>query len=201
MQSTDVTKLHKELRFERLSLIIVDEVSNIDAKMMASIDIRLRQLAGDDKANLPFGGMGIIFFGDMGQLPPVKSKSLPYSVMQMTTMKEAGNDTSNPPPALLRPDEEQNTVPQQQPRRKRVRTDQFVHNILSIKAHHEKDKINKAVSKYGIYSPGSMDSRGAMLFRSLTRYHLDKQQRAANDHTHMTHSINLSSTSNYRQMT
>ena len=65
LQSTDLMRLQKELRFERLSLIIVDKVSNIDAKIMAGIDIRLRELAGSDKSNLPFGGIGIIFFGDM----------------------------------------------------------------------------------------------------------------------------------------
>ena len=140
LQSTDLVRLQKELRFERLSLIIVDEVSNIDAKIMAGIDIRLRELAGGDKSNLPFGGIGIIFFGDMGQLPPVKSKSLPYSVMQMTTVKGTNDDTISAQPTLIRPAPEQNDAPEQQPRRKKVRRDQFMQNILAIQAHQEKKK-------------------------------------------------------------
>ena len=120
LQSTDLMRLQKELRFETLSLIIVDEVSNIDAKIMAGIDIRLRELAGDDKSNLPFGGIGIIFFGDMGQLPPVKSKSLPFSVMQMTTVKGTNDGAISAQPTLMRPSAEQNASTEQQPRRKKV---------------------------------------------------------------------------------
>ena len=60
--------------------------------------------------------------------------------MQMTTVKGTNDDTISAQPTLIRPAPEQNDAPEQQPRRKKVRRDQFIQNILAIQAHQEKKK-------------------------------------------------------------
>ena len=88
LSSSVLIRIRKELQIETLSLIIIDEISNIDAKTMTAIDKRLRQITG--KTDLRFGGIGIVFFGDFSQLPPVQSLSLPYSAMQLNILIQQG---------------------------------------------------------------------------------------------------------------
>lgn len=51
----------------------MDEVSMVRADTIDGIDYILRIAKGND---IPFGGVQIILFGDMYQLPPVVEKSL-----------------------------------------------------------------------------------------------------------------------------
>jgi len=55
--------------FEKLDLIIIDEISMVRADMIDQIDVFLRK--NRKKISLPFGGCRMIFFGDLFQLPPV----------------------------------------------------------------------------------------------------------------------------------
>jgi ATP-dependent DNA helicase PIF1 len=48
--------------------IIIDEISMVRPDIMAAIDTIMRNARSSD---LPFGGVQVIAFGDMGQLPPV----------------------------------------------------------------------------------------------------------------------------------
>lgn len=57
-------------RLENVEYIIVDEKSMVGRRMLALVDMRLRQ-AFPEHSNKPFGGRSIILFGDFGQLPPV----------------------------------------------------------------------------------------------------------------------------------
>ena len=57
-------------RLEGVKYIIIDEKSMVGRRMLALIDMRLRQAFPDHK-NEPFGRRSIILFGDFGQLPPV----------------------------------------------------------------------------------------------------------------------------------
>lgn len=59
---------HKTKLFNRLKTIIVDEVSMVRADLMNAMDLSLRLHRKDDR---PFGGVQMIFFGDLYQLPPV----------------------------------------------------------------------------------------------------------------------------------
>nr|AWJ76665.1 helicase-2 [Lymantria dispar multiple nucleopolyhedrovirus] len=53
--------------------VIIDEISMIPAKMLDGIDRKLQQTTGEhDK---PFGGVNVIVFGDLYQLPPVNKTS------------------------------------------------------------------------------------------------------------------------------
>ena len=54
--------------FRELSVVVIDEVSMVGRKMLALIDDRLKQIRG---SNEPFGGVSMIFVGDMFQLKPV----------------------------------------------------------------------------------------------------------------------------------
>lgn len=58
----------KEL-FENLETLVIDEVSMVRVDLMNAIDVSLRKNTGNK--NLPFGGVQIIMFGDLYQLPPV----------------------------------------------------------------------------------------------------------------------------------
>ena len=59
----------------QLKLLIIDEISMVDKKMLTYIHGRLRQIkqTGDFT---PFGHVSILAFGDFYQLPPVKGKPL-----------------------------------------------------------------------------------------------------------------------------
>jgi ATP-dependent exoDNAse (exonuclease V) alpha subunit len=52
----------------RLSTILIDEISMVRADLLDAMDIFLRRVREDDR---PFGGVQMIFFGDLYQLPPV----------------------------------------------------------------------------------------------------------------------------------
>jgi len=49
-------------------LLIIDEISMVRADLLDAMDHRLRTIRGVDR---PFGGLGVVAFGDMHQLPPV----------------------------------------------------------------------------------------------------------------------------------
>jgi len=51
-----------------LKLLIVDEVSMVNAAVIDAMDIILRKANG---STLPFGGISILFVGDLFQLPPI----------------------------------------------------------------------------------------------------------------------------------
>lgn len=62
----------KRQLFEKLEAIVIDEVSMVRADLMDCIDAMLR-LYGPH-FDRPFGGVQMIFFGDLFQLPPVVSR-------------------------------------------------------------------------------------------------------------------------------
>ncbi len=63
-------KLNTQKRevIEALELLIIDEVSMLRCDKLDSIDTILRAIR---KKNIPFGGVQVLFIGDMYQLPPV----------------------------------------------------------------------------------------------------------------------------------
>ena len=71
MNQTRLNKLSG--KFQDVKIIIIDEISLVDARMLNAIDVMLRQV---NKAEEPFGGYHIVFMGDFYQLPPVDNKPL-----------------------------------------------------------------------------------------------------------------------------
>ncbi len=65
---TSIKKVAKFKMFQALELLIIDEVSMIRADLFDRMNIFLQK---NRKSNLPFGGVQILLFGDLLQLPPV----------------------------------------------------------------------------------------------------------------------------------
>ncbi len=57
--------------YQKLELLIIDEISMVRADLLDAVNIFLQT---SRKNNLPFGGVRVIFFGDLFQLPPVVKK-------------------------------------------------------------------------------------------------------------------------------
>ncbi len=68
-----VKKVEKDEVFKALDAIVIDEVSMARSDLLDCIDAFMR-LNGRDKAK-PFGGVQMIFIGDLYQLPPVMSQN------------------------------------------------------------------------------------------------------------------------------
>ena len=60
----DITKL----KLRQLEVLVIDEVSMLRVDLMESINIKLQMAFGNDQA---FGGVRLVMFGDLYQLPPV----------------------------------------------------------------------------------------------------------------------------------
>jgi len=60
---------NKRKLINKLQLLIVDEVSMVRADMLDAMDLILRHIR--KKYTVPFGGVQLLFIGDMFQLPPV----------------------------------------------------------------------------------------------------------------------------------
>ncbi|KAF6168894.1 hypothetical protein GIB67_038391 [Kingdonia uniflora] len=59
--------------FKDTKLIIIDEYSMLGRSMIATVDLRCRDIFGVDQ---PFGGVYVVLVGDMRQLPPVFNSPL-----------------------------------------------------------------------------------------------------------------------------
>jgi hypothetical protein len=69
-----LTQMRLLLDYTNVCLLIIDEVSTIDANIISRINLRLQQIFGN---KLRFGGLPIIFSGDFNQLGPVKKCFIP----------------------------------------------------------------------------------------------------------------------------
>jgi hypothetical protein len=65
----------EKLRWKNMTMLIVDEISQVGGLTLAAVDSRLRQYRDDP--HRPFGGIPIVmFFGDFFQFDPVRQTSL-----------------------------------------------------------------------------------------------------------------------------
>ena len=73
-------RFRKERRtlIQELELLIIDEVSMLRADMLDAIDTILKSVRRDAR---PFGGLQVLFIGDLYQLPPVV-KQHEWAIMQ-----------------------------------------------------------------------------------------------------------------------
>lgn len=70
LQKTEIKPRRSKL-YKELEVIIIDEISMVRADMLDNIDFFLRMNA--KHPDQPFGGVQMVFFGDLFQLPPVVS--------------------------------------------------------------------------------------------------------------------------------
>lgn len=73
MKQGDFQKLKNRRLIQSLDAIIIDEISMVRVDMMDNIDHSLRINRNSDQ---PFGGVQMIFFGDLFQLPPIISQAI-----------------------------------------------------------------------------------------------------------------------------
>ncbi len=75
-------------RLNDLQVLIIDEISMLDADRFDSIDKILKTIRGNDK---PFGGIQIVLSGDLFQLPPISRKDQPKAkfVFQSEAWKQS----------------------------------------------------------------------------------------------------------------
>lgn len=83
-------------RWNRLSLLIIDEVSMIDPDFFEAVDFVARSLRRE--LTKPFGGIQLLLSGDFYQLPPVftggaRDPSLPTFCFQARAWQDAVHDT------------------------------------------------------------------------------------------------------------
>jgi uncharacterized protein YpbB len=77
---SDPNSLFKNIRFnvnkrellQELELLVIDEISMVRADMLDAVDTILRHFR--QQPLLPFGGLQVLYIGDLFQLPPVVSK-------------------------------------------------------------------------------------------------------------------------------
>ena len=58
----------RERVIKKLDILIIDEISMVRCDVLDMVDLTLQNIKGNKK---PFGGIQVIFFGDLFQLPPV----------------------------------------------------------------------------------------------------------------------------------
>ncbi len=73
-------------RVRATSVLIIDEVSMLDAQILTMVDRATRTLRG---VELPFGGLQIIFVGDFFQLPPVSKGEAARFAFESPSWEEA----------------------------------------------------------------------------------------------------------------
>lgn len=74
----DINKRKNHFFYKKVKLLIIDEISMVRADMMDCIDIFLRR---NIENALPFGGVQLVVFGDLFQLPPVVSSQFERQVL------------------------------------------------------------------------------------------------------------------------
>lgn len=80
LQNITVDKKTREIA-RTIDAVVIDEISMVRADLMEAINVKL-QLARD--SNLPFGGIQVIMFGDLYQLPPVVQSGQLRSFFEQT---------------------------------------------------------------------------------------------------------------------
>jgi len=74
--------IHRTANFQlymRLEVLVIDEISMVRADLLDQIDLFLRINRGNPE---PFGGLQVVFFGDLFQLPPVLSNETEKNLLQ-----------------------------------------------------------------------------------------------------------------------
>ncbi|WP_421795111.1 ATP-dependent DNA helicase [Haliscomenobacter sp.] len=77
----EISKRKDRRLYRNMDVLVIDEISMVRADMLDNIDFFLRL---NRDSPLPFGGVQVVFFGDMFQLPPVVSTDFELEVFSST---------------------------------------------------------------------------------------------------------------------
>ena len=80
LQRSEVKKVRYNKIYQKLDVVIIDEISMVRADMIDNMDAFLR--LNGTQPGLPFGGVQMVFFGDLFQLPPVVSSNAERQLFQ-----------------------------------------------------------------------------------------------------------------------
>lgn len=83
LTSADIKKKKRTKMYEKIEVLIIDEISMVRADQLDNIDYALRLNRSDPR---PFGGVQMVFIGDLFQLPPVVAT--PYEKQYFQTVYE-----------------------------------------------------------------------------------------------------------------
>jgi len=72
MSLNDKARDEKRICLQNLTFLVIDEYSFIDADLLYKLDLRLKEVK--QRTYLDFGGVAVIFFGDILQLKPVRAR-------------------------------------------------------------------------------------------------------------------------------
>lgn len=75
----EIKKRRNRKLYQTLEILIIDEISMVRADLLDNIDFFLRV---NRENPLPFGGVQMVFFGDLFQLPPVVSSAAEQQLFQ-----------------------------------------------------------------------------------------------------------------------
>jgi len=68
LHRSEIKRLKFRKLYQKVEVIIIDEISMVRADLLDNIDVFLQRNRDN---SLPFGGVQVVFFGDLFQLPPV----------------------------------------------------------------------------------------------------------------------------------
>ena len=71
MSLNDKQRDEKRAIYKNLKILIIDEISLVDADMFYKIDLRLRELM---QKQVPFGNVAVILLGDIMQMCPISGR-------------------------------------------------------------------------------------------------------------------------------
>ncbi len=80
IQAKDITKHFNKKWFKRIEVLVIDEISMVRADLLDAID---RSLRLNRESLLPFGGVQMVFVGDLFQLPPVIASEEEKRIFEM----------------------------------------------------------------------------------------------------------------------
>ncbi len=80
LNKSDIRKRKNHKLYQNIEVLVIDEISMVRADLLDNIDYFLRV----NRGNMidPFGGVQVIFFGDLFQLPPIVSTEVERNLFQ-----------------------------------------------------------------------------------------------------------------------
>lgn len=79
LSRADIKKRRNRKLYQNMEILVIDEISMVRADMIDNIDYFLRL---NRENPLPFGGVQVLFFGDLFQLPPVVASEAEVMLIQ-----------------------------------------------------------------------------------------------------------------------